>query len=279
MGAGPIVIQMLKEGYTLPFQTRPNLTRKPTLVSCYVNPHRNLFLLEALHQLTNKNAIDLVTNQESLGFYNRVFLVPKPNNKWRPILDLSNLNKFLKVEKFKMETPETIRTSLQTGESVTSIDFKVIPVPMSLHPHLRWWLEESIVLQGQPLHPPKHALQLFKDASKEGWGAHLNDHTSRGTWSLPERKLHINNLELKAVFLAQKEFQDLCQSNIVLVAMDNTTVVAYINKEEGMKSSPLWRILTWCTSKQVTLRARHIPGQLNMAAGKLSRLGQTIQTE
>ena len=81
---------------------------------------------------------------------------------------------------------------------------KVIPVPNSLHPHLRWWLEESNVLLGQPLHPLKHALQIFTDASKEGWGAHLDEHTARGTWSLPESKLHINHLELKAVFLALK---------------------------------------------------------------------------
>ena len=66
---------------------------------------------------------------------------------------------------------------------------KVIPVPRSLYPHLRWWLEESNVLPGQPLHPLKHALQIFTDASKEGWGAHLNKHTVRGTWSLPESKL------------------------------------------------------------------------------------------
>ena len=65
---------------------------------------------------------------------------------------------------------------------------KVIPVPNSLHPHLRWWLEESIVLPGQPLHPLKHALQIFTDTSKEGWGAHLDEHTARGTWSLPESK-------------------------------------------------------------------------------------------
>ena len=32
------------------------------------------------------------------------------------------------------------------------------------------------MLQGQPLHPIKHALQIFTDASKEGWGAHLNEH-------------------------------------------------------------------------------------------------------
>ena len=51
-------------------------------------------------------------------------MVPKPYHKWRPILDLSNLNKFFKAEKFKFETPETIRTSFQTGEWVTSTDFK-----------------------------------------------------------------------------------------------------------------------------------------------------------
>ena len=160
---------------------------------------------------------------------------------------------------------------------------KVIPVPRSLHPHLKWWLEESNVLPGQPLHPLKHALQIFTDASKEGWGAHLNECTARGTWSVPESKLHINHLELKAVFLALKEFQDLRSNNIVLVATDNTTVVAYVNKEGGMKSGSLcallWRILSWCTRKQVTLKARHIPGRLNVIADKLSRLGQTIQTK
>ena len=60
-------------------------------------------------------------------------------------------------------------------------------------------------------------------------------------------------------------------------------MVAYINKEGGIKSGPLcpllWRILTWCTRNSVTLKARHIPGRLNMIADKLSRLGQTIQTE
>ena len=135
---------------------------------------------------------------------------------------------------------------------------KVIPIPRSLHPHLQWWLKEDNILTGQPLHPIKHALQIFTGASIEGWGAHLDEHTARGTWSLPGSKLHINYLELKAVFLALKEFQDLCSNKIVLVATDNTTVVSYINKEGGMRSGPLctllWRILTWCTRKQVTLK-------------------------
>ena len=35
-------------------------------------------------------------NQASLAFFSRPFLVPKSNNRWRPILGLSSLNKCLK---------------------------------------------------------------------------------------------------------------------------------------------------------------------------------------
>ena len=60
---------------------------------------------------------------------------------------------------------------------------------------------------------------------------------ARGSWSFPESKLHINYLELKAV-LTLKEFQDLCSNKVVLIATDNTTVVAYINKEGEMVLGP-----------------------------------------
>ena len=75
----------------------------------------------------------------------RLFLLPKPNNKWRPILGLSKLNLFLKAEKFKMETPETIRTSLQQGEWVTSTDFKDayfhIPIQEQSRKYLRFHVQ------------------------------------------------------------------------------------------------------------------------------------------
>ena len=71
-------------------------------------------------------------NVKSLGFYSRLFLVPKPRRKVRPVIDLSRLNTFLHIEKFKMETPESIRTSLIPGERVSSIDFgRRLPA----HPH------------------------------------------------------------------------------------------------------------------------------------------------
>ena len=60
------------------------------------------------------------------------------------------------------------KNNLRVPESLE----KVIPVPRLLHPHLKWWLEESNVLPGQPLNPLKHVLQFFTDTSKEGWGGH-----------------------------------------------------------------------------------------------------------
>ena len=48
--------------------------------------------------------------------------------------------------------------------------------------------------------PNKTCSAIFTDASKEGWGACINERTARGTWSLPGSKLHIYYLELKAVF-------------------------------------------------------------------------------
>ena len=81
--------------------------------------------------LIQKLVVEKVVVCSSLAFYNRLFLIPKPNQKWRPILDLSQLNLYLCPETFKMETPETIRLSLQQGEWVT---FWTSAMPTSISP-------------------------------------------------------------------------------------------------------------------------------------------------
>ena len=43
---------------------------------------------------------------------------------------------------------------------------------------------------------------IFTDASNQGWGAHMGHSKISGTWTLIDRKLHINCLELKAVTCA-----------------------------------------------------------------------------
>ena len=54
-------------------------------------------------------------------------------NRWRPVIDLSSLNKFLAIPKFKMKTPESIRTSLRKGEWVTSIDLTDTYLHLPIH--------------------------------------------------------------------------------------------------------------------------------------------------
>ena len=60
LGLSPKVVPTLREGYTLPFRFRPNLTRSPTVISNYHNPAKQSCLLEALYQLVNKNTVQLV---------------------------------------------------------------------------------------------------------------------------------------------------------------------------------------------------------------------------
>ena len=144
MGLNPWVVSILKEGYTLPFKQRPLLTRFPLIQSGYSSPTKNMYLKEALLSLMSKLVVEKVVVKSSLAFYNRLFLVPKPNRKWRPILDLSRLNLFLSTGTFKMKTPETIRLSLKTREWVTSLDFSDayfhIPIAQRSRKYLRFFL-------------------------------------------------------------------------------------------------------------------------------------------
>ena len=146
-GANPRVVSVMKDGYSLPFSQRPLLTRVPLVHSGYANPTKSRSLKESLLDLIGKRAVEKVVIKSSLAFYNRLFLVPKLNRKWRPILDLSQLNLYLKASSFKMETPETIRLSLQTGEWVTSSDFSDayfhIPINSRLRKYLRFSLNKQ----------------------------------------------------------------------------------------------------------------------------------------
>ena len=102
---------------------RPPLTRSPLIVSRYADPVKNWYLKEAILALLDKLVVEKVVIRSSLAFYNWLFLVPKLSDKWRPILDLSQLNLYLNPGTFKMESPETIRLSLNKGEWVMSLDF------------------------------------------------------------------------------------------------------------------------------------------------------------
>ena len=129
------VLNIINNGYVLPFISKPNLVRAPLIQSGYKALQKELALTSCIQSLLSKNTIERVENVKSLGFYSRHFLVPKPHQRWRPVIDLSRLNKFLLVEWFKMETPESIRYSLIPGEWVSSIDLSDAYLHIPIHPN------------------------------------------------------------------------------------------------------------------------------------------------
>ena len=130
------------------------------------------------------------------------------------------------------------------------------------------------------MHPSIHMFIILLCSQILGSGAHLNDIVLSGLWSSKESQLHINGMELKAVLLALKGFQDHLKDQRVLICSDNNTVVSYLNKG-GTHSiemcALIWRILTFTNPRKIQIRARHVPGYLNVIADSLSQ--RVIQTE
>ena len=161
----------------------------------------------------------------------------------------------------------------------------LIPLLPPLLPHLRWWLNREILSCGVPISHPDPTVHLLTDASLEGWGAHLEPLgiMMSGKWSQAEKQLHINNLELMAVSLALRQSLTHVKSQCVMVASDNTTTVSYIRRQGGTHSLSLCaetrNLLLWCSEHHIVLRAKHIPGRLNVLADHLSRGGSATLSE
>ena len=158
------------------------------------------------------------------------------------------------------------------------------PVPLS--PQIKslclLWGSQEFLLQGKSFSPPPPRLLISSDASNLGWGAFLHPYHVSGVWSPQESRLHINSLELLAVFLALQSFEDLIFGQSILIRSDNSTVVSYINRQGGTHSPSLCNLTLdlwdWCRERGIHLSASHVPGEDNLLADFLSR-GKFLPSE
>ncbi len=128
---------------------------------------------------------------------------------------------------------------------------------------------------GVPLEQVSRHVVVTTDASSMGWGATCNGQAAPGLWSGPRLLWHINCLELLAVHLALRQFRPLLLGKHVLVCTDNTAAVSYINRMGGIRSRRMLQLarhlLLFSHMRLKSLRAVHIPVELNRAADALSR--------
>ena len=158
-----------------------------------------------------------------------------------------------------------------------------VPLPREVRRDMSWWMVRNHLLTGVRFGTLAPDLYLYSDASSSGWGAHLLDQRVSGVWSDQEKVLHINLLEMKALFLGLQAFREDVIGHHVTAMCDNSTVVAYVNKQGGTVSRALClltsRLLRWTESFDVHLDVRYLPGQDNVLADVLSRRRQVVGTE
>ena len=174
-----------------------------------------------------------------------------PAQLWQVILGhLASLERLVPHGRLRMRSLQWHLKSQWSPES----DPPSLPValPEEARRDLSWWMVRNHLLVGVRFGTPAPDLHLYSDASSSGWGAHLLDQNVSGVWSAQEKLLHINLLEMKALFLALQAFQEDVAGHHVTAMCDNSTVVAYVNKQGGTVSRPLClltsRLLRWTES-------------------------------
>ena len=145
---------------------------------------------------------------------------------------------------------------------------------------LQWWVDCGSELPPKSLSPFSADMTLVSDASLSGWGAwSSHGETVFGGWSDVESDEHINVLELRAVIFAFQCLFRLTYNSSILVRSDNTSVVAYINKQGGTCSKLLCdlslELWEFCIRRNITISATHISGLSNGKADELSRRNQS----
>lgn len=118
-------------------------------------------------------------------------------------------------------------------------------------------------------------LEIFSDASLTGWGAACGGARTHGYWSPEDKQNHINYLELLAIFHALRCFASQLRRCNVLLRVDNSTALSYINCMGSIRFrilSGLARdIWSWCAERDLFIYASYIPSAQNIEADAESR--------
>ena len=232
--------------------------------------HRGCFPLKARNSNSNSREIKKVRFSNT-----KVTLGPKSSKRFssstRPNGFMSGINS---------QWPTFHET-----HTITSVSFLASSIngPRSCGSHYATSkIASSVVVRSSQHHEGSlfatgsYTVTIATDASKHGYGGHVGKDFIQGTWSKSQSELHINLLELEAVFLTVKHFLPVLKNKNVLIRSDSTTVCQYVNRQGGTKSPPLcyrtWDLWNFALENNMHLKAAHILGARNILADQLSRV-------
>ena len=108
---------VLRDVYRVPFlNSPPPLSRTPVSFLTYrAGSPRAQALREEVEGMLAKGPLE-ITRDPGPGFYSRLFLVEKASGCWRHMLDISPVNEFVQLTRFKMETVASELLSVREGD-------------------------------------------------------------------------------------------------------------------------------------------------------------------
>ena len=124
-------------GIRLEFEEQPFQQAVPRQYNC--SSEQAIFINQEVSDLLDKGVVVRVSDSSGC-FISNVFLRPKPNNKWRLIIDLSDLNVFITKQHFKMEHLDVASRLMFPEAWMASIDLKDAYYTLPIHPMDRKYL-------------------------------------------------------------------------------------------------------------------------------------------
>ena len=133
------MVEVIRFGYRLPFHVQPHLSSRPLSFPGYSpSSTRGIELAKEVSSLLEKRAVELAPSTP--GFYSLLFVTQQRSGKWRPIIDLSPLNRMVVLSRFHMETPQSVLRSVRRGDWMVSLDLKDAYLQVPVHPDSRRFL-------------------------------------------------------------------------------------------------------------------------------------------
>ncbi|XP_069827928.1 uncharacterized protein [Dendropsophus ebraccatus] len=151
------VLRYIQEGVDFDFISRP--PTRFVITKSQMGEVGAKTLEKEVISLIDKDVLVPVPHGEiEQGFYSTLFLVQKPDLSFRVIINLKPLNRFLKYQRFKMESIKSTINLLQKNCFMASIDLKDAYLHVPIHKQYQKYLRIAIRINNNLCHLQFQAL-------------------------------------------------------------------------------------------------------------------------